>query len=320
MKRPCTSTILALAVFFAFISSARGALTLQSYNATQHDRFANNPAFIGNGQDWSGVGRSNIAGATTQSYSWVTLISPSFGLSAWHLRPSVGGTASFFGSNDPAVAPVTRNVVATTRIAGSDLALVQLSSAATGVNFYPVLDLPSSADYAGLELRTFGLSNTAIAQTPANFTDPAVVNSHLTNVRMGRNNIDAVVPNFSDPQLNGSGDVIVFDFDATGGLGADEALVESGDSGSSTFVLTSGGPAIVGIHWFRYSAGAFLGDATSGSGDTFVPSFVADLDLAMAATGSSERVTSITAVPEPGSLVLVACSATCLLTWRRRRR
>src|SRR5690606_13143804 len=99
-------------------------------------------------------------------------------------------------------------------------------------------------------------------------------------------------------------DVFLYDYDVgVGGMGADEARVEGGDSGGPTFAIGAGGAlGLVGIHWFNYDpSDGQLG----GSGDTFVPSFIDEVNAAMALAGSSERLSVITAVPEPSTAALL---------------
>jgi hypothetical protein len=158
-----------------------------------------------------------------------------------------------------------------------------LNAPATGVDFFPSLDLPASSDYLNQTQFVFGLSNTA---------DP------YTSVRVGRNQVDEILPAFSDPALgNSKNDVFIYDYDNPGGLGADEAFLQGGDSGGPSFIIADGRPALVGIHWFIFGPGDFPGYDT-GSGDTFVPSFIGALNLAMAnAAAASEFPRSCRSLP-----------------------
>ncbi len=294
MKNILSCFTVCFAVLLANCSTAWSALTIQNYNPAQHDRFANNAGFIGSGFNWGGVGRTG-AGIGT----WGTLISPTFVLTATHFAGA--GAIRFYNSNDPNGGFVERNIVQNitlTQIGSdkpSDLTLSRLDSAVNGVDFFPIVDLPAAADYINRELFVFGISNSPQA---------------FTNVRVGRNNIDSILPLFSDPGLNNGNsknDVFIYDFDNPGGVGADEARIEGGDSGAPSFVIINGAPALVGIHWFQYEPGDFP-DGKQGSGDTFVSSFVDEINNAIAATGSLERVLTISAVPEPSAMLLVIAS------------
>lgn len=283
-------------VVWALSLTASATMIVQGYDPARHDRFANNANFVGSGYDWSGVGRT--------SGQWGTLISPSFVVTATHFQAS--GAVRFYQTNDPAGPYVERTIVQNFPLTqtglsqSSDLTLGMLDAPATGVPFFPILDLPANSDYLNRELCVFGLSNTA---------DP------YTNVRVGRNAIDQVFPAFSDPGLGSSqNDVYIFDYDDPGGVGADEAMLQGGDSGGPSFVLADGQPALVGVHWFIFGPGDFTGYG-AGSGDTFVPSFVDALNNAMASTGSTERVTTI--VPEPAAVLWLVVGGLVLLGNRR---
>ena len=60
---------------------ARADMTIRAYDAKRHDRFyaEADKAFVGQIFDWSGVGK-------TSDGEWVTMVSPSYFLSAAHSR------------------------------------------------------------------------------------------------------------------------------------------------------------------------------------------------------------------------------------------
>lgn len=294
-KRILVYTFLSCLASASFIdqlqSIANAALVLQDFDPAKHDRFTNSPNFIGREYNWSGVGQTNG--------TWGTLISPSFVITATHLSAAVNSTIRFHPTNDPNTF-IERTIVQNIGIPQtgtnlpSDLTLSRLSAPATGISFFPILDLPNSSSYINQQLFVFGLSNRA---------------DQLSNARLGRNQFDRILPLFSHPNLGPvSNDAFIYDFDNPGGVGADEAMVQSGDSGAPSFIIGPTGPALVGLHWFQFAAG-FSPGLAAGSGDTFVSSFVDELNAAMALTGSPERVmtvTSVASVPEPSALLLVA--------------
>jgi hypothetical protein len=297
------AAVVALSLCFVSVRPVAAALTIHGYTpatAGQYDRFDNDPTFIGSAFDWSGVGR-------TSGDRWGVLISPSFVLSAAHYPPALGDTIRFYASNDPGGASETRLINSNVTITdtgigvGSDLLLTRLSSPVAGIATYAIGNPASSL--VGEELFVWGQSNKA---------DP------LLNTRLGRNEVTEVAPAFSDTKLVGTGDVFTYDFNTTSGLGADEAKVVTGDSGGPSFIVGPDGKlALVGIHWFEYSADPKVPGSLGGSGDTLVTSFIEELNSAMSNMGSLERVT--VAVPEPSALGLcvVGFSAVCL---RRRNR
>lgn len=298
-------------VVIALLSAtpAKAALVVQGYNADLHDRFNNNPSFIGNPYDWSGVGRRNVDSGSR----WGTLISPSFLVTATHFP--VTGTVRFYGTNDPngpfAERSVAQSIILTQ--AGqpgtpliSDITLIRLNAPVANTAYYPILNLPSNSGYLNQTIFTFGQA----------------AGTSVTSQRLGRNQIEAVIPN-AEVRVNGidyRNDVFLFDYDNPGGVGADESYVQSGDSGAPSFIIVNGQPALVGLHWFQYTTQNFGGIYGFGSGDSLISSFVDELNDAMAGTGSSERVTVLTAVPEPSSwLVVLAATGSFALVSRRRR-
>ncbi len=289
-----------LATFVALIASVatahplQAALVVNGYTpatAGKYDRFANDASFIGNAYNWSGVGR------TTGGF-WGVLISPSFVLSSRHHRPSSGEAIRFYLSNDPAGSFVDKSIGSSRIMADSDLVLTQLSDATIGVSTYAIGN--PAANLVGKELFVWGQPDGPTA---------------MSYERLGRNEVSSVSRNFSAPsELVGQGDVFFYDYNTSAtGLGADEAKVSVGDSGAPSFVIGPDGPELVGIHWFRYdpTPSGKLG----GSGDTLVTSYINEINSAMAATGSSERVT--VAVPEPAALCLVLAGMSLVFVRRR---
>lgn len=274
-----------LATCASLAEVASADLLLQDYSAPTHDRFADSSSFIGAAHDWSGVGRG--AGGTF----WATMISDTYYLSATHHHPST--TVTFFHTNDPTGASETHAVASGSAIAGTDLWLGKLSTApSAAVKRYPVLDLPASSDYVGLTLFLTGNSS---ASTPAE-----------ANMRVGKNVVEAIVTDLTVGASTGTAGF--YDYDDPGGVGASEAKLATGDSGGPSFAVAAGGGlALVGINWF-------VSTDPEGSGGTHVPTYLTAIDAAM----GTESTTTVTAVPEPGSLGLAGLAA--LLAGLRARR
>lgn len=285
----------AVAIFFAFAGPVEAALQLRGYNAQRHDRFVNDPAFIGNPYDWSGVSSDG---------RWATMITPKHFLSAAHHRPPDGAEMTFYHSNDPTGTSETHTVLDGARIAGSDLYLGELETAVSAdVAVYSILH-PSAA--LGSEIMVMGLSSTTGIRE--------------VNQRMGRNIIDRVEFDFEAGTL-GVGHTMFYDFDTVTsptGLGADEARLAGQDSGGPSFTIYDGAPALVGIHWFVYTDDHDneYGDSRDGSGDTLVSGYIDDLRVALAGSGYD---ISVAAAPEPSSLILLSLFAVGATCQRRRR-
>lgn len=278
------------------------AFLINNFDADKHERFQNSPSFIGDAYDWSGVGRSSAG-----SGHWGTLVAPSFMLTSGHF--AINSTATFYMTNDAMGATEQREIVQRFNLrmdgqtARSDLALVRLNEAVTSAKVYGIDESPSVGD----ELFAFGLSNNEDLPVPA-------------NVRVGRNQITKLMPEFSHPNLgNVVGDVLVYDYDtSSAGLGDDEGRVSGGDSGGPSFTIVNGEPALLGIHWFVFGDDDFDDIPLPGSGDTMVASFIDEINAAIASTGSLERVSTLRSMPEPTSLGLLVFGSSLLLVSRRR--
>jgi hypothetical protein len=304
------SVLLVLLGMLAFVASGANGwagLTVNGYSAAtadRYDRFNNSAEFLGNPYDWSGIGR-------TASGFWGTLVSPSFIVSATHHQPELNSVIRFYNSNDPTGGFVERTVGQAVVLkqmsfaANSDLVLLPLSSAVTGINIYPIAAPMSPASLIGQEIYVWGQADTPQVQTA---------------MRLGRNEVFNVIPAGGVLDQFGSvGTSFVYDFNTTTGLGPDEARVVGGDSGAPNFLIGPDGPTLVGINWFNTVAADMLTGNRDGSGATLVSSFINELNNAMAATGSSERVT-VAVVPEPAmGMLLWIGTAVALLKSRRRR-
>ncbi len=245
---------------FSWPGAATAAMVLQQYAPEKHDRFyvqgsASDPVkdFIGADYDWSGVGGGSY---------WATMISPHYFVSSSHRAPLPGDNIEFYHTNDPLGPSESRVVDSGVRIADSDLFLGRLKTpVSSDVAIYPILWFATEWDYEGLELFTFGRSDTSPSQT---------------NVRLGRNNIDPA--SFRTRTIQGStGRTFLFDFDESGGMGADESYIGAGDSGAPSFAMYFDVPALVGVHWFHWEMTVLSG----GSGDTFLPAYVSRLNARM---------------------------------------
>ncbi len=294
MARRIVFAALAVWLLLLDVGATRAELTVRGYSAPLHERFQNNSQFIGNPYNWSPVGR-------TTSGQWVTMVSPNYFLTALHAAPPLNSTVRLFETNSTSGNSMTATVLSGTQIAGTDLYLGRLDTATTyGIAKIAAMPVPSPNQ----ELFLFGVGT----------------NAEVTaQQRLGRNQVDLFVKNFQNSLLGPAvTDVIIYDYDTpTGGVGDDEATIQPNDSGAPTFIIYNGEPLLVGIHWFQYSQGTIPGMAPTGSGDSYVPSYINAINAAMI----GEQLT-VTAVPEPCSLMLVAASALLvpLRRWRQARR
>jgi hypothetical protein len=224
--------------------------------SARNDRFytGSDKAFIGEPYDWSGVGLSNDG-------RWATMISPTYFLSANHYHPAAGSTVTFYTGNSFGSTSFTYTVDSfyyqTTDLGnGSDLCLQRFTTPIdASIAKYSVLSLPNDSAYLGVTNWTYGYP-----------------------YRVGKNNLDAV----EDLDLVSDGygitRVMYYDYAATGGKGADEAYLESGDSGGPSFAVVNNSLALLGIHFVNDRA---VHDGAR-SGDSFVPFYLSQLSAQMA--------------------------------------
>lgn len=244
-------------------------LFVRGYNATDHTRFTGfagapvmNPGFLYDATKFTGTGWF-VSGAHRQC----ALVSPRHFVWATHyhlpgdpINDVLLQTIRFVGSDGIVV---SRTVSAFTPIDDgsgddTDLVLVTLSAAAPPtVKPFPWLNLGTEDAYLNQELVVFGF-----------------------NARAGRGSLQSFLTDDLDaagPQ--GETRFYSFEYDPASG-GDDDCYLEGGDSGSPTFAMVSGQPALVGTH-----STVSTPDPTIFNYDTFVPHYIAELDLLLAPSG-----------------------------------
>ncbi len=282
--------ILGVAVVVLSLSCvAQADMTIRAYEAKRHDRFyaGDDRAFIGQIFDWSGVGKSSDG-------EWVTMVAPSYFLSAAHYAPDTDDEVTFYEGNSASAGHVYTVAAGGQQISinGSptDLWLGKLTTPLIPedhINFYPILVMSSVASYLDMELFNYGKTD-----------------------RVGRNVLDAILD-----QTNSSshGISMLYDYDDSDviDVGGDETFLELYDSGGPSFAIWNGELALLGIHWFheKPSEGAWY------SGDTFVPHYVGDINGSMIGE-------TLTVVPEPSTLALwsLVCMVGLGYGWWRKHR
>jgi len=271
--RPCISAI-GCCLLFLTAAVARADLQLQDYDEARHLRFytGTGKAFIGDvyGVDFSGVGRANTSG------TWATMVSPRYFVSAVHYHPAAGETITFYEDNTTAngahTYTVGSGVIIKTGDSNSDLWLGQLTASIPGtdnIDYYPVLQLSETSAYLHKQIFVYGKLH-----------------------RVGLNSIDAIGPFSYSGSLT---QVMEYDFDDPGGMGADEAYLIGGDSGAPSFALWNNQLALVGTHYYNSGTPGENGDV---SGDSFVPYYISELNSSMVGD-------QLWVVPEPGTVVML---------------
>jgi len=278
---------LALVIFAGF---TWGDLYLQGVGedharAFKHDRFyaGADRAFIGESLDLSGVGQATSGG-------WVTMISPTYFLSAAHAHPKPGSTVIFWEGNSRTEPAQKHTYVVDhwsyqtshdgqgTKGLGSDLWLGRLTQPLKPqdkIAFYPVLKLPEEARYIGLKLYVLGQP-----------------------YKLGLSTLDKIV----DDLEIGKTRALRYGFHEKPGtgLGESECYLLGGDSGGPTFTVVNGKLVLLGIHFTNNTSNGLPDpeDPHRGwSGDSFVPYYLDQLNAHM----GTERVTTPPESPAPVS-------------------
>lgn len=262
------------------------ASQIRGYTAARHDRFTGFPATPGwNGAAWfdspsfTGVGWQ--ANATRKQYA---LVSPLHAVFATHFLPPVGTTLRFLNADGVIVSRTVsaRQPVKNGNDANSDLTLITLSAPFTEadkVGFFPYLALPAEEAYAHTSLVVFGW-----------------------NAKAGRGRL-AGISDYEGEGLNLTR-LLRFDYRIQFG-GQDDTYLEGNDSGSPSFAMVDGRPALVGTH-----TSIDINSQFRENFDTFVPHYVDELNALMAADGyqmtpshAAPVTFSITATPTPEVLL-----------------
>jgi len=257
-------------------------MTIRTYSAARHNRFytGSDKNFIGASYNFSGVGQFSTG-------HWATLLSDNYFITAAHYSPAIHEPVTFYATNSRLGNSYTYTVENLTRIktASGELTDIMVGRLNTAVDKsitrYPILELPKQSDYLGKILYNYG-----------------------TQDIVGRNVSDEISYGYDGSSLN---QVLWYDYDGndTPSVGGDETLLQVGDSGAPSFIATSSGLALVGIHW--------LSDRSTISGDSFIPAYSSNISAILSANGQT-----LMAVPEPSAhwyALIIACTL-----WFMRRR
>jgi hypothetical protein len=296
-----SSGVVAACVSAALAPLAHAAISIQSFSAETNDRFANDPSFIADAYDWSGVGRS--AGG-----QWVVMLSGTVFLSAKHAPAS--GTITFFPGNDPGVTPVTRSITTAEAIGATDLWIGQLDSPLPGsIATYNFVTIPLTE--AGFGSST--VANQFSYMSGHSPTTSGYGGSTLTNQAVGTNRAEGFQQNVT---ISGStGDVLLLVQNLPGYAGYShttyEADINAGDSGSPLMFISGGDLVVAGIAWASGTT-----DIQPGPGETIrnlsIYTYLGNY------SGQIQDYIDAAAIPEPSVAVLGLLSAGALLLRRRR--
>lgn len=201
----------------------------------------------------------SVAVGDQQWHRQLALVSPLHFVTANHYPIPLGWKMEYF---DGAGKVQQRTMVALQPILNAagkstDLSIGTLSAPVESQGF-PILNLPNPSDYVGKPLLVFGTVSLAGTGKLHGFGVP------------------------SEPKFSHT--VCAYFEYLENGSGASDCKFNSGDSGSPSFVMVAGRPALVGVHTDANTAG----NKTTNY-DTFVPAYLEQLDAVMAASGYNIR-------------------------------
>jgi len=260
----CTPMIKKTLFFLSVSVCAAHALEVREYTPDRHNRFMTgssgleiNPNAYYDAELYTGVAfDTNLSDSRRQ----FVLVTPEHILLAKHF--SQDGNITFINSDGTLI---HRTIASRTEVLNdsggvTDIMIAKLSAPLTDVDKItplPYAKLATEAQYIGRELVTFGLSRRAGRGTIASFTTFSQ----------------------TEPPAIGATRSFVFDYTTLGSNG-DDAYAVIGDSGSPTFTIENGKPALVGLH---LAAGTAPG--LNRTIDSFVPHYDDKINALLASEG-----------------------------------
>ena len=298
-----------LILFWISTLSAQ-ALEIDNHDPATHDRFSNNPSFIGNSLNWSGIGRATT-GTSGKGGHWVTMISSNVFLSAHHYHAPTGTTLSFYPNNDPTVTPITRTIAGAQRIGSTDLWIGHLNhTLPNNITHYEWIDTALTAATFTSSI----LANENALVTGITTTNVGYGADKRTSMAVGRNIINDFSASLTVGTTSAPALQTVYDLPSDSNFINHETQLASGDSGAPLFINDGGTLLLIGINW---AIGQVDIDPNPVKEDTRNVSFYSYLG------NHSSQIqqyvdTHATAVPEPSIAFTLLLSFTTICFKRNR--
>ena len=260
-------------------------MVVRTYNAASHKRFdpfPTNPQIntnhIFSAVDLTGVGFKSTNLPTVQC----TLVGRKHILFATHFRANIDGETLTFvnAANQVFTRTCTTQTIIHKDGNQSDLVLVEL-------------DTPIDSD-TGITPLPYYATAPVVGVTPLGVIGRKNAAPDSGNPMVGEATYDV---GLALADIGGGIETVVYQFDyLTAGLGANDCFLQSGDSGSPTFVNVGGTAALIGIH-------SAINVIPSGQEnfDTFVPHYTAELDAVLNPLGFRMRPHNAPATTMSGS-------------------
>lgn len=301
------------------------AIQVANYSSATNDLFGNDPSFIGDGFDFSGVGRAALQGGNnSQRGRWATLIGDNYFLTVSHFGANTGYDVSFANGGSS----FSYTVAGTFNVPGTDIRIGYFNEAADSS-----LARYSYNTNSANQLSDLGLGSSDLFTLGDQVTGAA---GGLLDIVVGTNQAESwfeegtttvVAPGSVDNIFSsaaGFDQVVTFEnVLSDDAFTAFEAQLEAGDSGSPLFSVVGGELRVEGLGYAVVADPSFLEgnfEDTPGPMDglelreaTFysqLGSYKDGIELAIAGVPSP--------IPEPSALLLVASAVGVSLSRRQR--
>lgn len=298
--------VFALACLF-LVSVEAKAVIISGFDAARHSRFlANgdlNPAFFIDEGDISGIASNNDLNDPQMAFNRAALITPQHYIAATHagdLTPTFRGSDGIYRTYNSSGRTVMKTLF-NGSLVDSDLSVYRLDA-----------PIPTSHGVTPMAL---------LAGDPFSVVGEEVYVIGQNN-RAGRNIAEQVIlvtfENNASPTISFRYSYDTDNNGGTGGLGVDEAGLQGGDSGHSALIRIGDEFALLGAHMgIDPPTGPGSGNVYN-SFTSLVTPYLDQIQTATLADGFDIRTLTVTAVPEPNTMLAMSIGA--LLVMRRRRR
>lgn len=292
-------------ILLGLLCSLNGAraLVIDGFSAALNNRFANDPAFIADDYDLSGVGRSSDG-------RWGTLVSRNVFVSANHFRPGINSTLRFYQTNDSGGTFVERSVSSGQRLGVGDVWVGVLDNPVP--NGYAVYDFATedAADTAAFAATPYAAQLALMVGLSSTITDT------FTDVAVGFNVMDGFVADITVSNISTTDDSVflVDNQVADGNYVTYETIVQGGDSGSPLLFKSGSSVTIVGTGFYVSDSDFVDIDPTAGealraaSGYTYLGNYDTNI----------QSIINANPIPEPRVIALIL--GLFALGWASRRR
>lgn len=255
----------------AALTLPAAALHIRTHDPAIHNRFTGfpgapvmNPTFLYDATKFTGMGWF-----ASEAHKYCSLVSPRHFVWATHHHLAPGELIRYIDSNGAFFQRVvaSKTAIPSDASGDSDLMIATLSTPVpNSVKAFRYLNLPNESDYLLINLMVFGF------------------NSAGTGPQAGQGTISSFITADVDG-ANSQGITKLYRFDYNMETGAaDDCHLLLGDSGTSSFSSVNGVPALVGSHSLADENGNIIENY-----DTFIPHYVAKLDVQMAPLGYRMR-------------------------------